>query len=83
MHACPQLCGRGGDWLGVHERVQCAVHLPALRADVGIGREFADEAVVEAEGCEGAGCGRGEGGEVVHRYAKVTKDIYASLRCFS
>ncbi len=45
--------------VGVDERVQRAVHLPPLRADVRIGRQLADEAVVEAEGCEGAGCGLG------------------------
>jgi hypothetical protein len=55
---------RGGR-LGIDTRIQRAVHLPPLRANVGIGRQLADEAVVEAEGCEGAGCGR-EGDEIVH-----------------
>ncbi len=57
---------RRGDRLGLHPRVQRPVHLPPLRANVGIGRQLADEAVVEAEGLQGAGCRRGERGEIVH-----------------
>jgi hypothetical protein len=51
------------------------MHLAPLRADVRIGRQLADEAVVEAEGCEGAACRGREGGQVVDRLAKAAKDI--------